>query len=241
MDKVEVADGVWASRHYALFVEQEDMAVVSDVHLGYEGAMREEGVALPVIQKEIVLERLQGVLDQFDPARLLVNGDFKHTFDRNLEDEWNEVLNVLDFLAGRVEPLMVRGNHDNFLMTILARRDLPLQPRVELGGYTFAHGHAVTKVKGRMVLGHEHPAVKLRDAVGGTVSRHCFLASDDLMLLPAFSPLAGGVDVTSSDWLSPALQGADLAGSSVVAIDDREGLLDFGAVGDVRRARPSLV
>ncbi len=53
---------------------------------------------------------------------------------------------------------------------------------------------------------------------------------DDLVILPAFSPLALGVDVTEQPKMSPLLQDRDLAEARVFAIDEALGLMDFGRV-----------
>src|SRR3972149_6628188 len=38
-------------------------------------------------------------------------------------------------------PVLVRGNHDNYLMQILAKKGLDLLRKFECGGFTFVHGH----------------------------------------------------------------------------------------------------
>ena len=237
MDTKEVLPGIDATRDYALWFRKERALVISDLHLGYEGALQEAGVAIPRRQKGIMLERLGRLLDRYEPERVVVNGDFKHEFSRNLEDEWKDVQDVLDFLHRRTTPVLVRGNHDNYLMQILSRRGLDLLRKFEIGGFTLVHGHDDPGVSGPLVLGHEHPAVKLRDDLGATFSLPAFVVLDDLILLPAFSPLALGVDVTERPKLSPLLQFVDLSPARVYAIDDAIGLLEFGRVGDLQRAQ----
>jgi len=225
------------TRDYALWLPRERVLAISDLHLGYEGAMQEAGVAIPRRQKGVMLERLDRLLDRYEPERVIVNGDFKHEFSRNLEDEWKDVQDVLDFLHGRTTPVLVRGNHDNYLMQILSKKGLDLHRKVELGGFTLVHGHDDPGVSGPLVLGHEHPAVKLRDDVGAVFSLPAFVVMDDLILLPAFSPLALGVDVTERPKLSPLLRFVDLAESRVYGIDESVGLMEFGRVVDLERAQ----
>ena len=236
VDVKQVGPGLFVTREYALWFERERTLAISDLHLGYEGALQEAGVAIPRRQKGIMLERLERLLRQYEPEKLIVDGDFKHEFSRNLEDEWKDVQDVLDFLYKRTVPVLVRGNHDNYLMQILAKKGLDLHRKYELGGFTFVHGHDDPGVSGPLVLGHEHPAVKLRDSVGATFSLPAFVVLDDLILLPAFSPLALGVDVTERPKLSPLLQDRDLSNARVFALDDTMGLMAFGRVRDLERA-----
>jgi hypothetical protein len=235
VDATQVLPGVYVTRDYALWLERERTLAISDLHLGFEGAMQEAGVAIPRRQKGVMLGRLDRLLTKYEPEKVLVNGDFKHEFSRNLEEEWKDVQDVLDFLHQRTVPVVVRGNHDNYLMTILSKKGLDLHRKVELGGYTFVHGHDDPGVSGPLVLGHEHPAVKLRDDVGAVFSLPAFVVQDDLILLPAFSPLALGVDVTERPKLSPLLRDRDLSDARVIAIDDATGLMDFGRVRNLER------
>jgi hypothetical protein len=182
-----------------------------------------------------MLERLGRLLDRYEPETVIVDGDFKHEFSRNLEDEWKDVQDVLDFLYERTVPVLVRGNHDNYLMQILAKKGLDLLRKFECGGFTFVHGHDDPGVSGPLVLGHEHPAVKLRDSLGATISVSAFVVQEDLILLPAFSPLALGVDVTQRPKMSPLLALRDLSESRIYGIDESIGLMEFGRLADLER------
>ncbi|HEV8594975.1 MAG TPA: metallophosphoesterase [Thermoplasmata archaeon] len=237
MDELEVLPGVRVTREYALWFPREKALAISDLHLGYEGAMQEAGVAIPRRQKGVMLERLDRLLSRYAPERVIVNGDFKHEFSRNLEEEWKDVQDVLDFLCKRTVPVLVRGNHDNYLMQILTKKGLDLHRKVELGGFTFVHGHDDPGVSGPLVLGHEHPAVKLRDELGAVISVPAFVVLEDLVLLPAFSPLALGVDVTERPKMSPLLADRDLSRGRVYGVDDAIGLMEFGHLEDLERAQ----
>ena len=237
MDAKEVLPGVLATRDYALWLPSHRVLAISDLHLGYEGAMQEAGVAIPRRQKGIMLERLERLLDRFAPETVVVDGDFKHEFSRNLEDEWKDVQDVLDLLYRRTVPVLVRGNHDNYLMQILAKKGLTLHRKFEVGGFTFVHGHDDPGVSGPLVLGHEHPAGKLRDDLGAVLSLPAFVVQSDVILLPAFSPLALGVDVTDRPKMSPLLQDRDLSDARVYGIDDEIGLLEFGRIRDLERVQ----
>jgi len=237
VDAKEVLPGVHVTREYALWLPRERALAISDLHLGYEGALQEAGVAIPRRQKGVMLERLARLLDRYGPETVIVDGDFKHEFSRNLEEEWKDVQDVLDFLHERTVPVLVRGNHDNYLMQILAKKGLDLLRKFECGGFTFVHGHDDPGVSGPLVLGHEHPAVKLRDGLGATFSLPAFVVRPEVIILPAFSPLALGVDVTERPKMSPLLTDRDLSDARIYAIDDALGLLEFGRVRDLDRVQ----
>ena len=237
----ELAPGAFATRHFALWLPEPRVIAISDLHLGYEGALAEQGVGVPRIQRRVILERLERIVEAYHPAKVVVCGDFKHEFSKALVDEWVEVKQVLRFLRGRTETVLVRGNHDNYLLNILNDLGMKLVDRYDLSGYTFVHGHEDVSTLGTIVMGHEHPAVKLRDELGATVSVPAFVAGDRLIVLPAFSPLALGVDVAAYPYLSPILNRVDVEDARVVGIDEGEGLLDFGRVGGLKEANASLL
>ena len=241
MDRLAISRGVEVTRDHALFLRDERTLVISDLHLGFEGALAERGVSIPRFQRKVILERLGAMLDRNKAEQVVVAGDFKHEFSRNLVDEWVEVKQVLRFVKERAAPVMVRGNHDNYLATILGDLRLALHDRADVGGYTIVHGHEEVSTLAPIVMGHEHPAVKLKDELGATVSVPAFIISDRLVVLPAFSPLALGVDVSSYPYLSPILNRMDIDDARVIGVDEREGLLDFGRVRDLKSIRAALL
>lgn len=241
MDRIEVARGVEATRDFALFLRDERALVISDLHLGFEGALAEQGVSIPRFQRRVILERLGKMLDRVKAEKVIVAGDFKHEFSRNLTDEWIEVKQVLRFLMDRVTPILVRGNHDNYLATILGDLSLPLHDRYDIANVTIVHGHEDVSTLHPIVMGHEHPAVKLKDELGAVVSVPAFLVMDRLIVLPAFSPLAIGVDVSSYPYLSPILNRMPIDDAHVIGADEKEGLLDFGRVRGLKELRAALL
>lgn len=131
--------------------------------------------------------------------------------------------------------VLIRGNHDNFLRNILNRKGMELQKEFRVGEFRIVHGHETFDMEGITIIGHEHPSLKLRDTVGASVSISCFLALPNLVVLPAFSPLAYGTDIFQRPYISPVLNTLDMSEARVVGVDDDVGLLDFQRMGDIRR------
>jgi putative SbcD/Mre11-related phosphoesterase len=234
MEDNEVFPGLRISRHHALFVEDQSLLVVADLHLGYEGALLEQGVSIPRFQKNVMLERLKRLLERYSPDRILINGDFKHEFSKNLTQEWEEVTEVLDFAVSQAEVKLLRGNHDNFLKTILAKKGLDLSSTSNADRLTFAHGHEDISWEDKLVIGHEHPSLGLRDRIGATAKLPCFLVTPSVIVLPAFSPLALGTDVTTLRFISPPLRSVPMEKGRVYAVEEKTGLLDFGMLEEIR-------
>jgi len=236
VNQLEVLPHITVDSDYALYLEKSKTVVIADLHLGYEGALHEEGVSIPRFQKRVMMDRIKRILERYEPRKLVINGDFKHEFSRNLSQEWKEVNEVLDFLVGKVDIVLTRGNHDNYLMTILAKKGLDLKKKATSQKMTITHGHKDAKTEGTLIIGHEHPSLQLRDEIGASIRLPCFLVSEKIIVLPAFTPLAAGTNVTSMNFISPPLTDLDESKTRVVAIDDKMGLLDFQTLADLRRS-----
>src|SRR5439155_40496 len=212
-----------------------------DRHARQQDAVIHNHLPIPRFQRRVILERLGQMFDRTKAEQVVIAGDFKHEFSKNLVDEWVEVKQVLRFIRDRAKPVLVRGNHDNYLATILGDLNLPLNARAEVGGYTIVHGHEEVSTLHPIIMGHEHPAVKLKDELGATVSVPAFLVTERLVVLPAFSPLALGVDVSSYPYLSPILNRTPIDDARAIGVDEKEGLLDFGPVSRLKSIRGALL
>jgi putative SbcD/Mre11-related phosphoesterase len=230
VDELEVFPGIWLTKHYALWLENKECIVIADLHLGFEGVLFEEGFAMPRFQKDEMLKRLGKIIRKYKPRKIIINGDLKHEFSKNLPQEWNEVRDVLDYLENKVELRFTRGNHDNYLKTILSKRNLELPKKLTWKNVTFAHGHEDLDWKNLLIIGHEHPSVRLTDKIGASIKVPCYLVGENIIVLPAFSPLAYGTDITQKRPISPPLKKIDFGKLKAYTIDEKIGLLDFGPV-----------
>ncbi|MBP1912026.1 metallophosphoesterase [Thermococcus stetteri] len=208
--------------------------VIADVHLGYEIAMAKEGFYLPRVFHDVV-RNLKSILERENPKRLIINGDFKHSF----VPEWREKTELRAFLD-EISPLvseivLVRGNHD---VGILWLKELGVEivDELEVGKWKLVHGHKLVEGE-NFIIGHEHPAIRLRDEVGAVVKVPVFLMGEHLIVLPAFSPWAYGNDVLR-EIVSPFLRYWKEDFKVLVPVD-RE-ILDFGTLSKLQEALKRL-
>jgi putative SbcD/Mre11-related phosphoesterase len=236
-------------RDRAVYLPGEDALVVADLHVGRDAA---SALELPLGEPEDLTERLADLLATFDPAEVVVAGDLLHAFDR-VPEGVEETVAVLRKTVGDAgaELVVVRGNHDSMLSSLLGRLDSAVHDEYRVGDTLVHHGHAEPekgKVSGsedgdrdevtRYVVGHDHPAIEIE----GT--RHpCLLYGPgtyrgaDVLVLPAFNRLAPGTTVNgmwTSDFQSPVVTDAD-ALRPVVWDDDSAEMLSFPPLGEFRR------
>jgi putative SbcD/Mre11-related phosphoesterase len=193
----------------------EGVAVVADVHLGYEWSRGGGGDMVPEHSRGETIARLGRLLDRVDVARLVVAGDLVEspTFCPRTR---RDVADLTAWLAARGVALQwLRGNHDG------ARPGL--EPAVEVAGWTVAHGDRPLAVE-RLMTGHVHPVLR----AGGTTAP-CFLIGPTRIVLPAFTANAAGWNVAGTT--APEHLG-DLAALRCIASAGAE-LLDFGSLGEL--------
>ncbi len=244
-----VAEGYRLSERVRIFpggaalITPEDVLVVSDLHLGCEAVLESEGLSLPRVQTRKIEGYVRELVDRVSPSKLVVAGDLKHNFSRNLTQEWQDVSRFVKNLSEAVPVEVVKGNHDNFLGLILRGSGIPLVAETDVGGVRIAHGHAGGRSEVPTVMGHIHPSIGLRDGVDAGMKDRCFLynARARMLVLPALSLVAAGLDVIaqpSSDESSPLLPESGLA--DFVPLSFAGGrLLRFPSVGALRRTRSS--
>jgi hypothetical protein len=218
-----------------------DVMVVADLHLGYEAALEHEGVSLPRVQTGKVEEYLFGAIDELRPSRVVIAGDLKHNFSRNLTQEWQDVARFVRALAGRAPLEVVKGNHDNYLGQILREHGIALRREAKYSRVRVVHGHEGALTGGTTVMGHIHPSIRLRDSVGASLKDPCFLYDDarKVLVLPALSIVSPGTDVAGQDWsddISPLLSGTGLGSFVPIAFSGDKALV-FPPVGEMRGLR----
>ncbi len=221
----------------------EKVLVIGDLHLGYEGSMRNSGVMIPVklYEKCIadfkeIIAKVKGFVD-----KIVVLGDVKHEFGRILPEEWNLIQKFLKLLKEHCKQLIIiEGNHDVILFPIMRQMNIETVDFFIWEGAIFAHGdkdfeklHA-DEVK-MWVFGHGHPAIVLREGVTRE-SYKCFLTGlykrKKIILAPSFFPLINGTDAREFDLGYPF--DFKINNFEVIVVGDKLENLNFGKLGKIK-------
>jgi putative SbcD/Mre11-related phosphoesterase len=191
-------------------------AVLADVHLGYDGARRRRGDAVPAVDLEACLAPLHALVLRHDIRRLAIAGDlFEDGPHPKLVDE------LLAWLKqAKIDRLVVvPGNHDRGLHSGHPSLEV-LRNGLTLGPWRVVHGDGRLG-RDKLVHGHWHPCLRWGDAIVAP----CFLVGPDRIVLPAYSPDAAGANVLAAKRWRP-YRCAVIAGTDV---------LDFGPLADLPR------
>jgi putative SbcD/Mre11-related phosphoesterase len=183
----------------------ERVMVISDLHIGWEVALAEEGVHVPS-QTGRLIDRLKELLASEKPNRLIILGDVKHTVSKIELEEWRDVPWFFEDICKTVPKVqVVPGNHDGDLEALLPEPVELLSPRgVIVGDTGLFHGHTWPDVQmlgcSTLVAGHVHPVVVFTDPMGFRITRQVWVRAPCDKLLLAKSVLKGnGVRVKKDE------------------------------------------
>jgi len=176
----------------ALWWAEQQMLVVSDLHLGKsERIARKGGAMLPPYETRDTLARLDSEIAATEPKTVICLGD---SFDdlaasAGLADD--VVLWLTRMMAGR-RWVWIEGNHDPGPVGLGGTHmaELPLAPLV--------FRHIAKPGASGEISGHYHPKARI-SVRGRSVSRPCFLYDSDRVIMPAFGTYTGGLRSTSPD------------------------------------------
>ena len=141
----------------AVFLEKEKILVITDLHLGYEQGLQEQGVFIPKTQYKKTLEDLNKIFNEINKNKsvnkktagnkenklgdksdfsfnnkkikeIIILGDLKHEFSGVSQQEWKEVLDLLGYLKTKTKKIiLIKGNHDNYLVNVVKKQGVKLK------------------------------------------------------------------------------------------------------------------
>jgi len=218
-----------------LYLTKEKVLVIGDVHIGQEEALNKAGLMIPRFAFSDMKKRLGKILEGLDVNEIVIIGDLKHEFGTISQTEWSQTIEFLEILEKKCNKIvLVRGNHDTILGPIAKKRNLSLRDFYKVGDVLLCHGDKIVKEDCKViVIGHEHPAVGLKE--GSRVETFkCFLKGKydgkRLIVIPSFNFVTIGSDLLKEEVLSPYLD-QDLQRFEVFIVSDK--VYDFGRLGDL--------
>jgi uncharacterized protein len=122
-ENLEIFPGITTVNSYpAIYIEKLDLLAISDLQLGEELYFAEQGLFVPQVQLKEIMKNLKYIFKIVKPKSIVINGDVKHEFGEASVQEWREVKELVSYLRKKVkEIIIVRGNHDNYLLTIASK------------------------------------------------------------------------------------------------------------------------
>jgi DNA ligase-associated metallophosphoesterase len=178
----------------ALWLARTTTLVIADPHFGKTATFRAAGIPLPPGTTSSDLERLTQLIARWQPARLLVLGDFWHAREGRADATEAAIADWRDQHA-QLAITIVRGNHDRRAGDPPAACNMQCvdEPLLES---PFAWRHFPGQEPDHYVIaGHLHPVITLRGH-GDKLRAPCFHFGPSCAVLPAFSRFTGGSEIS---------------------------------------------
>jgi uncharacterized protein len=207
--RLQLSDDLVTDHRRAAWFPNERVLAVADLHLGYAWAHRLSGQLMPIPPTNDTLDRLVELQREYQPAEIVVLGDIVHRAMNLgvLEEEMRELFNALSPTSRLT---FLAGNHDRDLQKVLKQWLLPIELAAsrEVGTNVLVHGDAAMNADRCVVMGHEHPAISIGDGVTTSQKCPCFLISETVIVLPAFSRWAAGTNIRAYPFMSETARAA---------------------------------
>lgn len=210
----------------------EKSGIGADLHIGFEEALAGK---LARFQTSLMLEKFRAVRERYELEKIILNGDLKYSFGKESVQEWREIKHFIEELNKDVDVVVVKGNHDFYIQNIV--KDIEVVEKYEGKGFLCIHGDKeIKKWKGMLIIGNEHPALKLRDELGVVRKYPAYLYDEKnrILVLPSLNPWTAGSDVLSSSFISPVLKKVKKEELHIYATEGNE-IYDFKTVKDVKK------
>ncbi|WP_026752309.1 ligase-associated DNA damage response endonuclease PdeM [Sediminibacterium sp. C3] len=193
---------LWLSPNRTIFWEEEKTMILSDTHFGKTGHFRKNGIAVPQNIYKEDLQRFFSITQFYKAQRVLVVGDFFHSY-ANEELDW--------FLKWKrdftqLQITLIRGNHDVLPAAWYEAAAIEIVPETMiLGPFQFQHDFEETHKKNKdnkelqpkkshspyIFSGHIHPGITIKGLSKQSLRFPCFYFGKNHCILPAFSKFSG--------------------------------------------------
>jgi putative SbcD/Mre11-related phosphoesterase len=239
-----------------------DTLVLADLHLGIEYELSLSGINIPS-QIEQRVGRTLRYLEMTNAQRVVLLGDVKHSIGTTSPLERSDIPQFLRSIAECAPVDIVPGNHDGGIEYLIPR-DTHFGIKIHssrgcrIGDVGLVHGHTWPSADlltcSNVILGHNHPIVRLADSLGYVSSKPVWIrthfvesvfrerypelngyADPRVIIMPAFNELVGGIafnEATYDTLLGP------LFAHHVILLEEAQAyLLDGTYLGTVDQLR----
>lgn len=223
----------------ALYIEEEKILVVADLHIGIEIELNELGLHSSS-QTSSMIKRLISLIKKYKPEMIILLGDIKHDIVSSTAQERTDVKRFLKEIKSFGSIHILPGNHDGNIHRLI-------HPEIHLhtsNGFAyknigFIHGHRwpnkdVMKCE-NVIIGHTHPTIMLKDRLGYKNFEPCWMrgkckkeilkekypdsSNPNIIVMPTFNPLCGGISINTEALIGPFNKIMDVKNSEVYLPD----------------------
>ncbi len=222
-----------------IHIQEKNILVLADIHIGIEAELRNYGVNVKSQTKKMTQEILS-LCNEKNCKELIFLGDIKHNIPMSTFQERKDVKSFLKDISKTCRVHIIPGNHDGNIKKLICE-NVEVHPSdgMIFENTGFFHGHRWPKKEimncKTVVMAHTHPTIMFSDRRGYKNYEPCWIkaeflkeklkekypqaANTNLIILPAFNPLCGGIAVNKDGIVGPFKNLIDLQNSLVYLTD----------------------
>ncbi|MGB4773651.1 MAG: ligase-associated DNA damage response endonuclease PdeM [Daejeonella sp.] len=184
----------------ALFWKEENLLLISDLHIGKIAHFRKAGIALPQKAIDNNFIRLDILMQSNNVKKILFIGDLFHS---DINQEWDLFCKWRSNYS-TIKMQIVLGNHDRLPGSFCNDFNISItQKELDIFPFIFSHHpRKVFKTADEYIFsGHVHPVIQLRGKANQRIKLPCFYFGQQQAILPSFGYFTGGyaMDVLEKD------------------------------------------
>lgn len=204
-----------------LWWSEQQLLVVSDLHLEKASSYAARGQMLPPYDTRATLARLAQRMEALQPRTVISLGDSFHDRGARPRMAADDVAQVRR-LTSACDWIWIEGNHDPKPPEDLGGR---MEAELAIGALTFRHVPSDGAASGE-VAGHLHPCARVVGRGGRTVRARCFATDGERLVMPGYGALTGGLNVLDAAFapLFPQRLLAGVIGRDSVYLAGRDSL-----------------
>lgn len=192
VEKIHLANQIFILHHSGtMYWEEQEMLLISDVHLGKISHFRKYGSAVPQAAISENFRKMDQVVEFFSPKSIVFMGDLFHS---SLNMEWHLFTQWMETIE--IPVILVAGNHDIISELKYEALGVKIYSEIIIDNLLLTH-HPEEREGFFNICGHLHPGFKLRGNGRQTLQLRCFYQNKDQLILPAFGEFTGNF------WVSP--------------------------------------
>ncbi|MEM7826618.1 MAG: metallophosphoesterase [Candidatus Aenigmatarchaeota archaeon] len=188
-------------RNYAAMIIDRFL-IISDLHLGITKEFQKSGIFIPS-QAKPMSDRINRLKRMTKTKELIILGDVKHNIPGVSGQEFGEIPEFFSKLKFN-KITIIKGNHDGNIEKMIPK-GIKVRKYVKIGKYFLTHGHMKMENE-KMIIGHSHPFIRIKDNLGAVyfepVWLH-YLDRKEIIIMPAFNELCGATIINQDDLLGP--------------------------------------
>jgi uncharacterized protein len=185
--KVSIAEEEFTLCFEKCMLRHSDHALlIADLHIGKSNHFRKAGIAVPNKIAFDEIDKLNAVIQKYQPNKIVFLGDLFHSAYNQSVDLLHQ---LIDNECNR-SFILVEGNHDIMHSEVYQKLGIEVLDNIIEKGIIYTH-EPIQQSSLYNVFGHIHPGVMLTSKGRQSLRLPCFFIGPDYMILPAFGVFTG--------------------------------------------------